>query len=109
MKKSIPQKNKSLPWYLLLALLGTILSYWGIWQLGFLSWDDNVYVYENILIRRLSSDGLYDIFRNFVMGNYHPLVILSYALEYAVVGNDPWLYHLNNLLLHVVTTGFVYD
>jgi tetratricopeptide (TPR) repeat protein len=108
MKKSIPQKNKSLPWYLLLALLGTILSYWGIWQLGFLSWDDNVYVYENILIRRLSSDGLYDIFRNFVMGNYHPLVILSYALEYAVVGNDPWLYHLNNLLLHVVTTGFVY-
>lgn len=108
MKKSNPQKNKALLLYLLLALLATLLSYWGVWQLGFLSWDDNVYVYENILVRRLTPTGIYDIFRNFVMGNYHPLVILSYAFEYAAVGNAPWLYHLNNVLLHLLAIAMVY-
>lgn len=87
-----------------LALMG---AYWGVLQLEFLSWDDNVYVTDNILIRNLSGTGLYDIFRNFVMGNYHPLVILSYALEYAGVALNPKVYHFNNLLLHLGTTLLV--
>lgn len=108
MKKQNPKNHKALPWHLVFALCATLMSYWGVWQLGFLSWDDNVYVYENILIRRLTPTGVYDIFRNFVMGNYHPLVILSYAFEYAIAGHAPWLYHLNNLLLHILATGLVY-
>lgn len=84
--------------------LAVFLSYWLIRNLEFLSWDDNVYVYENPLVRNLSWTGIQDIFRNFVMGNYHPLVILSYALEYSIVGIKPNLYHYTNLCLHIGTT-----
>lgn len=42
------------------------------------------------------------------MGNYHPLTILSYAIEYSFVQLDPWLYHFDSLMLHVVCTVLVY-
>ncbi len=42
------------------------------------------------------------------MGNYHPLTILSYALEYSYVSFEPWLYHFDSLALHVVATLLVY-
>ena len=87
--------------------LGVLLVFWSVQNLDFLSWDDNVYVYENPLIRNLSWTGIQDIFRNFVMGNYHPLVILSYAIEYSFAGIEPKLYHLTNLALHIGTTLLV--
>lgn len=90
-----------------LCTLAVVLSYWLIRNLEFLSWDDNVYVYENPLVRNLSWTGIQDIFRNFVMGNYHPLVILSYAIEYSIAGIKPNLYHLTNLGLHIGTTLLV--
>jgi len=42
------------------------------------------------------------------MGNYHPFTILSYAIEYSFVRIEPWLYHFDNLLLHVLDTLLVY-
>jgi protein O-mannosyl-transferase len=42
------------------------------------------------------------------VGNYHPLTMLSLALEYALVGDKPWLSHLNNLLLHSVNSYLLY-
>jgi len=88
-------------------LICTLVAYWGVQDAAFLSWDDNVYVYENILIKRLNPTGIKDIFRNFVMGNYHPLVLLTYAIEYAGFGLKPAVYHLNNLFLHILTTLLV--
>lgn len=108
--KNIPMKKKSTKSQLtpLIAysgtFLGILLAFWSVQNLNFLSWDDNVYVYENPLIRNLTWTGIQDIFRNFVMGNYHPLVILSYAIEFSIAGIEPKLYHLTNLALHIGTT-----
>jgi len=38
---------------------------------------------------------------------YRPLVILSYALNHAVAGLDPWSYHLVNILLHALCAALV--
>lgn len=107
MKKKPAEKSLPVALPYVVCTLAVGLAYLGVRNLDFLSWDDNVYVYENILVRNLSMSGIRDIFRNFVMGNYHPLVILSYALEYAAVGNAPTLYHLTNLALHLGTSLLV--
>lgn len=72
------------------------------------NWDDPGYIRDNALIKDLSAEGLKNIFSTAIMGNYHPLTILSYAIEYSYVRLDPWLYHLDNVLLHIVVTMLVY-
>jgi tetratricopeptide (TPR) repeat protein len=72
------------------------------------NWDDPGYIKDNALIKNLSVDGLKDIFSTPIMGNYHPLTILSYAIEYSYVRLDPWLYHLDSVLCHIGVTMLVY-
>ena len=74
------------------------------------NWDDPGYIRDNVLIKDATGEGIKAIFslQNSVMGNYHPLTILSYAIEYSYVRLDPWLYHLDSLLLHILVTILVY-
>jgi tetratricopeptide (TPR) repeat protein len=72
------------------------------------NWDDPGYIRDNALIKDISGEGLNRIFSTPIMGNYHPLTILSYAIEYSYVRLEPWLYHLDSLLLHIVVTVLVY-
>lgn len=48
------------------------------------------------------------LFTEFYVGNYQPLSILTYALEYALVGENGWLFHGTNVLLHAANTVLVY-
>ncbi len=74
------------------------------------NWDDLGYIISNPLIKDSSAQGIKNIFSvdHPVMGNYHPLTILLYAIEYSYVGLQPWLYHLDSVLLHVLVTVAVY-
>ncbi len=74
----------------------------------FTNWDDPGYIQDNTFIKDLSGSGIRRIFSNPVMGNYHPFTILSYALEYSYVKYEPWLYHFNSLVLHLLNTILVY-
>ena len=71
-------------------------------------WDDNGYLRDDMFIKDISWHGLKNIFSNPVMGNYHPLTILSYAIEYSMVQLEPWLYHFDSMVMHVVVTMLVY-
>ena len=68
---------------------------------GFTDWDDDIYVTRNPLVADASPSGVLRIFTTFHACNYHPLTYLSYMAEHALVGLDPWLYHLDSVLLHV--------
>lgn len=74
----------------------------------FTGWDDPGYVNDNPYVKDLTWHGLAKIFTERVMGNYHPLTILSYAIEYSVVQLEPWLYHFDSLVLHLIVTVLVY-
>jgi tetratricopeptide (TPR) repeat protein len=74
----------------------------------FTNWDDIQYIKDNALIKDLSGNGLRAIFSTPVLGNYHPLTILSYAFDYAAAGMAPWLYHFDSLVLHCIATLLVY-
>lgn len=74
---------------------------------GFTNWDDHVYLTDNPLIKKFSIESVQAVFSSYLMGNYHPLVPFSYMLEYSLVGLKPFLYHFDNLVLHILNTLLV--
>jgi tetratricopeptide (TPR) repeat protein len=74
---------------------------------GFVGWDDPRYVYENQWIRGLDFAFLKEAFTEVYFANWHPVTMLSYALDYAVWGLNPLGYHLENVILHTINTALV--
>lgn len=74
------------------------------------NWDDGGYIHEHELVHKLSFDNFITIFHpaTFYKGNYHPLTTFSYALEYAAVGEKPLLYHIVNLIFHLLNVALVF-
>jgi tetratricopeptide (TPR) repeat protein len=93
---------------LAVVLVMTALVFTPALRCGFVNWDDPPYVTENMRIRALSIENLQAIAAEPISGNYNPLPIVTYALEYQLVGLDPWLYHLDNILLHLSCVALVF-
>ncbi len=77
---------------------------------GFTNWDDNVYIGENTLIKSISGDNIKKMFatENYVSNNYHPITILSLAIDYKLAGYNPKTFHITNLLFHLLNTALVF-
>jgi Tfp pilus assembly protein PilF len=91
------------------AALGSLAFANSLWN-GF-ALDDAFIIVDNPAIRRLSN--LHGIFaagywpkQNDLL--YRPLIIFSYALNYALAGLAPFPYHLVNVLLHAGNCALVY-
>jgi protein O-mannosyl-transferase len=87
------------------VLLLTFVAYLPSLGNGFTNWDDPLYVLENPLV---TSPALGPILTTPIGGNYHPLTILSLALNYRISGLNPASYHWLSLLLHLANTGLVF-
>ena len=90
--------------YLLGILAITFIVFIPSLKNGFTNYDDQLYVTENALITTLSGD----IITKPVAGNYHPLTILSLALNFKISGLEPFSYHLVNLIFHLLNTLLVF-
>ena len=114
MAKKIPKKRKkqitnplsdarSLYKWIGLLLVVTFIVFSPALRNELVSWDDYNYIRDNPVVHNLTGENLKHIFdfNTFIMGNYHPLTILSYMIEYQISGPSPFLYHLNNILLHL--------
>ncbi|NQY28013.1 MAG: hypothetical protein HRT69_00910 [Flavobacteriaceae bacterium] len=76
---------------------------------NFLNWDDTAYVINNDLIKNFSFNGIKNIFITpEVVSTYAPLTLLSLAIDYAIAGLNPTVFHLFNLLLHIVVVVLVF-
>jgi hypothetical protein len=73
----------------------------------FVSWDDDYHVYANRAVERLDAAHLKLMFLGHVKGTYVPLTFLSFAVEKHFFGLQPWIYHLDNLLLHLAIVGLI--
>ncbi|MCH8329858.1 MAG: tetratricopeptide repeat protein [Bacteroidetes bacterium] len=71
-------------------------------------WDDEGLIINNPLLRDLSFDGIKDIFTHKLNMHYKPIVYITWAIEYSLVELDPILYHLDNLVLHLLNVWLVY-
>jgi len=64
---------------------------------GFTNWDDNLYLTENPAVKSFSLPA----FAKPERGLYKPLVFASFAAEYRLFGLNPFVYHSDNLILHI--------
>jgi Flp pilus assembly protein TadD len=69
---------------------------------GFINLDDNSYIIENPAIRSFSVENIKSWFTTFHKGNYYPLILLTYALEYRINGADPRVFHAFSIAFHLV-------
>ena len=74
----------------------------------FTNWDDGTYVTEDPMIWKLNGNSIKEIFSTPISLNYHPLTMLSLAIDYKFGKLDPYRYHLNNVLIHILNVLLVF-
>ncbi|MBN1471370.1 MAG: hypothetical protein JW925_06295, partial [Syntrophaceae bacterium] len=85
--------------YVVLALI-TFAVYWQVNQYDFVSFDDNLYVTENIHIKTgFTLDRLRWAFSTKHVDLWNPLVWISFMLDYQLYGLNAGGYHVTNLIL----------
>jgi tetratricopeptide (TPR) repeat protein len=106
------QKKDRFRQLLLLAgiiVIVTFICYSPVLRNGFTNWDDNAYVFNNPhLGKPISKAVSYFFGPHYFIGNYIPLTMTVYALEFHKAGLDPYLYHLVNLWLHIANILLVF-
>jgi len=106
MGASFATKNKV--WLHLAFLAAAILiAYSKIFHAGLAGYDME-YVIENRDVSSINLENIAAWFSRFYIGNYHPLTIFSYAVDYMVGGQNPLIYHFTNLLIHACNTVVLY-
>lgn len=102
-----PVKRELIVFLLIMAVAFAVycraLSY------GFLlSWDDPAYVVNNAAAHGFSWGHIKAAFSRFYVGNYAPLHIVSYMLDYLLWGLNPSGYRLLNIILHAFNGFMLY-
>jgi hypothetical protein len=73
-----------------------------------LFWDDEKYVIANAAVKGFSLEHLRSAFTTNYMGNYAPLHIISYMLDYSLWGMKASGFFLTNIVLHVLNGMLFY-
>lgn len=72
------------------------------------TWDDTHYVYLNTSVHGFSLANIRTVFSTYYVGNYAPVQMLSYMLDYELWGLKAGGYLFTNLLLHALNGILVY-
>lgn len=85
----------------------TLLVYLPALQNEFVNWDDPKYIVEMQRFQPINMTNIHQIFTGFYVANWHPLTILSHAIDYRIWGLNPFWHHLGNNILHGFNTLLV--
>ncbi len=97
-----PALEKFKPYILAGICILTFLCFRGALNNQFTNWDDDVYIKTDPYIKAFTGDNLKVIFtKNITLNYYHPLTMLSLAVNYALAGMSPSSYYLTNVLFHI--------
>ncbi len=92
-----------------LILLITFVSFAPCLSHGFLgNWDDMNHLTANTAVRAIHPSNVREMFTTTVNQTYIPLTLSSFAVEHHFFGYNPFIYHLNNLLLHMAVVVLVF-
>ena len=78
-------------------------------QNEFTNWDDDFYVTNDPYIKAFTPQNLKVIFtEDITKNNFHPLCMLSLAVNYHFAQLNPETYYLTNILIHIANVIFVF-
>ncbi len=87
----------------------TTAVFWRVLVSDFVTWDDDINIYKNDLIRGLDTGHVARMFLDVEQAmRYKPLTWLAWAIIYACDGLNPFGYHFANLLLHCANAVLVF-
>jgi protein O-mannosyl-transferase len=100
------QIKKSLVLSIYLALaVSALLVFWQVRNFDFVSYDDDLYVYENPHVTSgLTFDNIVWAFTTGQAANWHPVTWLSLMLDCQLFGANAGRIHLVNILFHLANT-----
>lgn len=122
--KAVGKVQNSRPaWQVLLPLALLVVITWMLYKPAinheFTNWDDPAYVLENQHVKHLSTENAVYIFSNPSASNYHPLTMLSLAIDYYYASGgdkplknnlktDATRFHVTNVILHILNVLLVF-
>jgi hypothetical protein len=82
--------------------LGCLIAYGRIAGNEFINFDDDVYLTKNLHIKSgINAETVKWAFTAVVSSNWHPLTLISHALDWSLFKDHAGVHHLVNLLLHI--------
>lgn len=92
-----------------LGLLGLVLLaiYARSLTFPFVAWDDGLLITENATVHGFTPSNIWKAFTTYDPELYIPLTLISYQIDYVFAGLSPFVYHLENLLTHVLNAALV--
>jgi len=86
-----------------LLALSTLAAYWPVRHHEFIYYDDPEFVTENAQVQTgLKWSTVRYAFSSRVVGNWHPLTMLSHAMDCQLFGTNPAAHHLVNAVFHAL-------
>ena len=106
--KSVPKKptKRNLFIYGSICIILALIVFSPVFTADFVNWDDDYYVIKNSTIQ--SADNLFKIIKEPVLGNFHPVTMLSLAIDYWISNGKPQWFHSVNVFLHLVNIVLVF-
>ena len=72
-----------------------------------IGWDDDFQILKNNDVLVFNWDSVVNYFTSFYVRSYQPLASLSFGIEYALFGENPFIPHLVNLCIHLINIVLV--
>lgn len=79
-----------------------IIAFYPVFKSSLINYDDADYITNNPYIKHLNSENFINIFKGKGIDLYIPLTMLSYSIEIFLFGESATVFHVTNLLLHII-------
>ena len=99
-------RNKLVIFLVLFAINALIYSC-GISN-NFINLDDYIYVGHNVKVQSISLKNIKWAFTTIYFGHYSPLLWLSYMLDYYIGNGEAIIFHIHNLIIHIINAYLVF-
>ena len=93
----------------LLLTAVTLAVYFSVVHHSFINYDDDKYILGVPQLQQtLNWKLIHWAFTNFVLANWHPLTLLSHALDYQLFQSSPAAVHLENVFFHIASAVLLF-
>jgi len=101
-------QKKSIVVILILAAFILVL-YWPVQHYEFISYDDQLYIYDNFRIQNgISLESIRKTFYDFHTGHWHPLTMMSHMLDWQMFGLRAGGHHWSNVIFHLLNSVMLF-